>query len=274
MIRSFLERKSVTWLLVRLAIAVVLTIALASTTIGLDLPGGSNASSPALNPGEGLTAGQRITSGNGKFSLVMQKDGNLVEYGPQGPIWDSLTFSYPGSYLAMQPDGNLVVYAQNHAALWNSRTYGQPGAYLTMQNDGNLVLYSASNTPLWWTWNRMSDRLLPGQSLQSSWIRSSDGRYYLFMQGDGNLVLYTNERVPIWSSNTQGHPGAYVEMQPDGNLVVYTMYGRPLWDSGTFGHAGAVAVLQTSAAVLVCGKSRARMLWSSGTAQGSCTSDT
>ena len=71
-----------------------------------------------LSAGERLTAGQSLTSPNGKYDLTMQTDGNLV-------LYDSAS-----------------------QAVWNSKTYGHPGATLAVQNDGNLVVYSGSS-PLW-----------------------------------------------------------------------------------------------------------------------------
>ncbi len=54
----------------------------------------------------------------------------------------------------------------------------------------------------------------------------------LAMQGDGNLVLYTNGK-PTFSTNTWGHPGAFVQLQDDRNLVVYGPDNKPLWASNT-----------------------------------------
>ena len=59
-----------------------------------------------------LTANQSIYSPDGQYQLIMQGDGNLVEYGPGGQvIWDAATNGNPGAYAIMQGDGNLVVYS-------------------------------------------------------------------------------------------------------------------------------------------------------------------
>ncbi|GAC1473861.1 MAG: hypothetical protein PVSMB7_28310 [Chloroflexota bacterium] len=262
-------------ILLRLSLALILTVALAGTTIGISLPGSSNASTSTLVSGQGLTMGQSITSPNGNFSATVQRDGNLVVSSPTGPIWSSLTWTYPGAHLSMQSDGNLVLYGKDHSAIWNTRTYGQPGAYLTIGNDGNLVLYSSSDRPLWSIRQPMRDRLRSGDALQSNWIRSADGRYYLFMQGDGNLVLYTNQRVPLWNTHTEGHPGAYAIMQSDGNLVVYTWTGVPLWSSHTWGHPGAALLLENNAGIDVCSaRTPRRALWQWGKVSSNCTTRT
>ena len=53
-----------------------------------------------LTPNQVLTANQSISSPNGQYQLIMQGDGNLVEYGPGGQaIWDSVTYGNPGAYL-------------------------------------------------------------------------------------------------------------------------------------------------------------------------------
>jgi hypothetical protein len=52
-----------------------------------------------------------IRSQDGRFVLVLQGDGNLVLYGPQGqPLWASNTAGHSDVWDAvMQGDGNFVV---------------------------------------------------------------------------------------------------------------------------------------------------------------------
>lgn len=78
-----------------------------------------SATAPAGSQGPGsIVAGSR---------LVMQEDGNLVVYTPQGvPIFATGTNGNPGAYLALQSDGNLVVYSGAGQALWASNTYKGP----------------------------------------------------------------------------------------------------------------------------------------------------
>ena len=63
------------------------------------------------------------------------------------------------------------------------------------QTDGNLVLYGPTYKPVYFA---------------SNTNRSGISR--LMMQGDGNLVIYGNDSKPKWASDTQGHPGAYLEV--------------------------------------------------------------
>jgi hypothetical protein len=88
-----------------------------------------------------LQANQSISSPDGQYQLIMQGDGNLVEYGPGGQaIWDSVTYGNPGASAVMQGDGNLVVYSAAGTALWNSGTYGNPGASLVLDDGGTLEI--------------------------------------------------------------------------------------------------------------------------------------
>jgi hypothetical protein len=96
-----------------------------------------------------LAAGQQVTSPNAGYRLVMQSDGNLVEYGPGGrAVWSSRTNGHRGAYLTVQGDGNAVIYAAGRA-LWSTRTGGHPGAQMFVQNDGNVVVQSTTGVALW-----------------------------------------------------------------------------------------------------------------------------
>jgi hypothetical protein len=99
-----------------------------------------------LNPGETLKRGDNLTSANGQYKLLMQKDGNLVLYGPRNqPLWSSNTGGRPVEKCMMQRDGNLVLYLRDGQPVWASNTDRIPGSFLLLQNDGNLVIYQ----PVW-----------------------------------------------------------------------------------------------------------------------------
>jgi hypothetical protein len=125
----------------------------------------------SLIAGEKLTAGQRITSPNGRYFLTVGGDGNAVVYDEndrqaQRPsdgstyiadrtaLWDVRSGAatwFPlqaGSLLTMQADGNLV-YSASGRVLWHTRTSNNPGSRLVMQNDGNLALYAAAGAARW-----------------------------------------------------------------------------------------------------------------------------
>jgi hypothetical protein len=102
-----------------------------------------------LSAGQVLTAGQSLGSCDGRFSLAMQYDGNLVLYQGGGAIWASNTYLSQGYAAIMQNDGNFVLYDVNGRALWASGTYGHAGDTVAVQNDGNLVVYNSSGGALW-----------------------------------------------------------------------------------------------------------------------------
>ena len=102
-----------------------------------------------LAPGDGLFAGQGITSCDKRFLLKMQTDGNLVlGWVDHGVLWSTGTVGYPNSFVKMQTDGNLVV-GEAHISTWSTDTSGSPGAFLVVQNDGNLVVYGKGWRILW-----------------------------------------------------------------------------------------------------------------------------
>ncbi|MEZ4320094.1 MAG: peptidoglycan DD-metalloendopeptidase family protein [Myxococcota bacterium] len=96
------------------------------------------------------TANQSLGSCDGRFSLVMQGDGNLVLYRAGGTaLWHTQTHGNPGAWAVMQGDGNLVVYSVWGTPLWSSGTHGHAGSTLAVQNDGNVVIYAPNGAPLW-----------------------------------------------------------------------------------------------------------------------------
>ncbi|MDY6836008.1 MAG: lectin [Chloroflexota bacterium] len=98
--------------------------------------------SDKMLPGQELLRGERLVSHNGKYSLVMQDDGNLVLYDGNGTaLWNSGTQNIAIQKCVMQPDGNLILYRYDGVAAWSSGTNGKPGANLIIQNDGNVVIY-------------------------------------------------------------------------------------------------------------------------------------
>lgn len=98
---------------------------------------------------ESLLVGQRLISDDNRFSLVLQVDGNLVVYGPNGPLWANYSTAGRSTVLNMQTDGNLVIRGPAEEAVWHTNTAGHPGAFLVMQSDGNLVIYEPDWTFVW-----------------------------------------------------------------------------------------------------------------------------
>src|SRR5215468_9239908 len=96
----------------RLIVAVLSPAVLAVglvTSLSAAAPASAAAGENSLSAGQSLQAGQDLVSTDGRYEAVMQTDGNFVEYGPSGVVWNSRT-GVAGSHIVMQTDGNLVIY--------------------------------------------------------------------------------------------------------------------------------------------------------------------
>lgn len=102
-----------------------------------------------LTANQSLATGQTRTSCDGRFTLTMQGDGNLVLYQGGTALWATNTANSGAARATMQGDGNFVVYTSAGTPVWASNTSGNAGAHLSLQNDGNLVVYGASGVALW-----------------------------------------------------------------------------------------------------------------------------
>jgi serine/threonine protein kinase len=150
-------RRRIPWII---GAGVILIGALAAVLLSLQQGGGKTALDSVIPAGGFLQPSHSITSSNGRFSLAMQADGNLVEYGEPGKsvLWESGTSGNFGAYVVMQADGNLVVYpfgksapapGQPTPALWQSVTWGHPGASAALLNTGVLEVRSSTGHVLW-----------------------------------------------------------------------------------------------------------------------------
>lgn len=187
-----------------------------------------------MYPEWALTSDMYLSSPDGRFRSVMQADGNLITFGPKGPVW-TLGTSGRDPRAVLQQDNNLVVYA-NGVGVWaNGASSHGPVLNLTQQNDGNLVSYSPGNGAIWSSFTGLTGRagneLRAGQFLSTdNFLQSQNGSYRLALVGNGQLVLYGPSGA-IWWTNTAGKGGNSLAMQGDGNLVLYG--GGPVWGTGT-----------------------------------------
>ncbi len=245
---------------------IVVPLVLAMTCVWADesfVHGGVGAatpSNPSLRPPLGvLSPGAALASPNGKFQLVMQTGGSLVESTIAGKlIWQSGTAS-PGATVDMQGDGNLVVYSTSTQPLWSSKTAGNPGAYLSLGDLGQLSINTGRGVPFWepgtygpgaifasasskglpggqFRLNMQSDgnlveRNLAGTAEWSTGTKSAGA--HAVMQTDGNLVVYSTTNVALWASNTALNPGAHLSIGGLGQLTVVALSGVALWEPGT-----------------------------------------
>ncbi len=107
-----------------------------------------------LNPQQQLNPGDQLVSSNGRYVLVMQGDGNLVEYETGGSaVWASGT-SVPGTVFINQADGNFVLVAPGNHPVWATGT-NTPGTLLTVQDDGNVAAYAPGHRAVWATNTRV-----------------------------------------------------------------------------------------------------------------------
>lgn len=113
----------------------------------------SNPSSPdKLFPGEELKLGRALTSSDGKYSFVLQTDGNLVVYKTgSNALWSSKTNGKNVFAAQLQTDGNFVIYDTNTKPVWKTDTANKAVSYLIVQPDGNVVIYDQNHQPLWKT---------------------------------------------------------------------------------------------------------------------------
>jgi hypothetical protein len=236
-----------------------------------------------------IASGTRITSGD--TALVMQTDGNLVQYlvrpdCQNGPVlWSSNTYGNTGAYAVMQSDGNFVVYKASGSStaggsLWASGTWGQAGATASLDGgalrvhhgttvswqdvSGYLPVHDASGNPL----QQVSNQLLPNYRMANgSWAESSS--VWLVQQNDGNVVLYRkSDGTALWSTGTNGHPGAATDVSSTGNVEV-VQNGSQLWKNPMSQTSpNAYLKVQDDANVVLYRQNTsdpANALWSTGT---------
>ncbi|MGI9005804.1 MAG: CHAP domain-containing protein, partial [Streptosporangiaceae bacterium] len=224
-----------------------------------------------LASGQSLRPGQQLTSPRGTYRLVMQRDGDLVEYDGTQPAWSSATTG-TGNLATMRADGDLVVTGGDGSTLWQSGRGGRVSQpELDLRRGGNLVITSAGAA----IWSRTAslsagspdDALLPGASLTAP-----NGAYRLVMQADGDLVEYGSGGTAAWSAQTTGN-GNSAWLRTDGDFVVSTGKGGVIWQTGTGGKAGGFTLDLRDNGNLVLYSGAQGRLWShqlnSGLALGS-----
>ena len=106
-----------------------------------------------LTRGQSLQVDQSLRSQNGAYTLIMQSDGNLVQYNQAGqPLWHSSTHGSGAVQAILQTDGNFVIYTANGTPVWHTNTWGTAADHLVVQNDSNIVLYGPSGQVFWCVW--------------------------------------------------------------------------------------------------------------------------
>lgn len=117
-----------------------------STNLFCQVPNSMNAGETSQEGSEGIV----IRSLDKRYTLNMQRDGNLVLKKRNDAVWSSRTNGKAVKVLAFQKDGNFVLYGYQ-GAIWSSNTANRNGTKLVLQNDGNLVIYDSFGNGIWST---------------------------------------------------------------------------------------------------------------------------
>ena len=192
---------------------------------------------------EPLTTGQSLQSLDGRYTALLQPDGNFVVYGPDGPVWATNTVGRTGSRLVLQSDGNVVLYGVVNQPVWSTNTAGTPGDILEMQEDGRLVLYGPTGA----LWSTPYPSATTGSSVvgmartpqgDGYWIASATGRVFAF--GDA-------QNFGSMADQPLNAPIVAVVSTPDGKG--YWLVGRDgglfsFGDAQFYGSTGGIALNQ------------------------------
>jgi len=227
-----------------------------------------------LGQNEKLRTSEELKSTNGKYTLVLQGDGNLVAYENRvKALWNSNTVGSGAIECVLQGDGNLLLKDRNGRVVWATFTDGYKNAKLVIQDDGNLVIYNERGLPVW-AKGRIRDSLSIGENLLvNEFIRSQNRKYTLVLQGDGNLVAYENRVKALWNSNTVGSGAIECVLQSDGNLLLKDRNGRVVWATNTNGYSNATLIIQDDSNVVLY-KEGGIPFWSNGNINTNIQRDT
>lgn len=179
-----------------------------------------------LNPDERLLPDEMLVSGDGRFELVMQGDGNLVLYRHGAhALWATGTSGNQVAFAVMQGDGNFVLYAPDGTPVWASHTAGNPGAWLQIQDDGNLVIYAPGPRAIW-----ASDTVQPPDPYMPTKEQSDDpvraqGNVYR-RQDDENYIFTVNVWTRVRGRGRTGRGHALFFMFGRGDEVISCLAAR------------------------------------------------
>jgi hypothetical protein len=171
-----------------------------------------------LQAGQRLNLNDKLVSPNGRYSLWMQPDGNLVLY--DGPLtsttayWATGTWTLPPQFRPthadIQNDGHFVLYNDAMHPAWGSGIWGAQygGAKLVLQDDGNLVIYLPNGSPLWAT-NTVRVAPQPAgeipphrEAIEVGWGKKMDTTATLYR--NGTLTVESYQRNDNWWDGLRG----------------------------------------------------------------------
>ncbi|MDQ0169260.1 hypothetical protein [Paenibacillus tundrae] len=138
----------------------------------------------SLTAGETLSQGQSLTSNDGRFTFIMQTDGNLVLYKQGKSLWSTKTSG--AKYEWRDP---ITGYTIRRAPQ-------------VLKVENNLLRLTDYNDSHWFWFSKIQD-----------WTNAHYGGNVpaglngdtLVVQDDGNVVFYSTGKGPVWATNTGGH---------------------------------------------------------------------
>jgi hypothetical protein len=281
-------------------VTLLIGTAIASTT--LVGTGSAQAATPGYTvvgnriwPGTCLTIGQAIVSYDDasyptpKTLLVMQGDGNLVDYprnasnGLVGSAYWSSRTSGTGNRACFQTDGNFVIYSPKNVVQWNTHTNGVISDWVQTSpstNDPSVFLSRAGSPDLLgaygpWSSQSGSQGIFTTALDRGQTIYSADRRHSLNFQTDGNVVLRNASGAATWYTGTVGQPSRFFgqvdgQSMAAGEIGVFSGPNSLIWKA-TFAEGTAALgyaskfVLQNDGN-LVLYSSTGVALWNSHTA--------
>jgi roadblock/LC7 domain-containing protein len=189
------------------------------------------------------------TCGSDGKRLCLQGDQHLVMY---DEAWENVAWS-TGCFdkgkspvrLVMQDDGNLVQYNAMDEAMWATKTNdeqlvdgksdvmggGQKVAEEWEKSDEEGDKMAGQPNKL-----GMNTAMLTGGD-KCARLVSENKEYFAIMQGDGNFVVYKGDE-PLWASETVDSGGDRMVLQGDQHLVMYAgklQDGDPKWKTDVLG---------------------------------------
>jgi hypothetical protein len=127
-----------------------------------------------------LQQGFYARSLNGQYTLRLTGSNLALTDSAGHVIWST---GAGGADLILQADGNLVEYSGGRP-VWASNTVGSGAAWLVVNNDGTLELYDGPGHQVWTSVNpgayigHIVEWVNGGGKPNTSWIVSSDGKRY------------------------------------------------------------------------------------------------
>jgi hypothetical protein len=101
-----------------------------------------------LCPGDSLQVGATLQSPDGRTSLTLHGNGNMVVEVEGYGVFDDTGAVGDAQCLKVEPDGWLVLCGKDDSVLWKQ---GPDAERFEVQNDAHVVLYSTLDKPIWAT---------------------------------------------------------------------------------------------------------------------------